>query len=310
MIIDAHCDVLWKLLNDRSISFYNKDSRLHVNYPNMIKGKVDLQVFAIYIPPSIKTSKFKVAIQSIDDFYQMIIRQKNHLKLATTYQEIETFIGQGKKVALLSIEGAEVIEGDLAKLRTFYRLGVRAMGLTWNQANEVADGVMEQRGGGLTSFGQEVVKEMNRLGMMIDVSHLSERGFWDVIERSEKPILASHSNTKKVCNHPRNLTDGQIKAIIKQGGMIGVTFVREFTSTKKEPTIDDLLLHIDHIATLGGIEQIGLGSDFDGAIPIKGLENAGKLDNLVNALLKHFDQKHVEGILKENWLRYYKKVLR
>ncbi|TCS83027.1 dipeptidase [Tepidibacillus fermentans] len=310
MIFDAHTDVLWKLLNDPSIDFYEDDDRLHVNYPNMIKGKIDLQVFAIYVSPTIKSSKFLVAIQSIDDFYQIVIGQKNRFKLATTYQEIETYLDQDKKVALLSIEGADVLEGDLAKLRTFYRLGVRAMGLTWNQANEVADGIMEPRGAGLTRFGQEVVKEMNRLGMMIDVSHLSERGFWDVIEQSEIPIHASHSNTKKICNHPRNLTDGQIKAIIEQGGVIGVTFVRDFTSTNKEPTIDDLLLHIEHIASLGGIEHIGLGSDFDGANPIKGLENAGKLENLVNVLLKYFAKEHVEGILKQNWLNYYKRVLR
>ncbi len=197
MIIDAHADVLWKILNDPNIRFDEDDRRLHVNYPNMVKGNIGLQVFAIYISPSIKSSKFKAAIQSIDDFYQRIIGEKSLLNIATTFQEIETSFNTGKKVALLSIEGAEALEGDLAKLRTFYRLGVRAMGLTWNLANEVADGVMEKRGAGLTKFGQEVVKEMNQLGMMIDVSHIAEKGFWEVIELSKQPIFASHSNAKK-----------------------------------------------------------------------------------------------------------------
>jgi len=309
MIIDAHSDVLWKMLNDSNIHFYEEDQRLQVNYPNMVKGKVGLQVFAIYVSPSIKSSKFKVATQSIDDFYKRIIGNKDLLNIATTFHEIETSLKSEKKVALLSIEGAEAIEGDLAKLRIFYKLGVRAMGLTWNLANEVADGVMEKRGAGLTKFGKDVVKEMNQLGMMIDVSHIAEKGFWEVIDLSNQPILASHSNAKNICQHPRNLTDEQIQAIIQHNGMIGVTYVREFTSLSEEPTVDDLLLHIEHIASIGGIHHIGLGSDFDGAIPIKGLENAAKLDSLENELIKHFHHDEVNGILHQNWLNYYKRVL-
>lgn len=307
MIIDAHTDVLWKMLQDPSINFYQDDDRLAVNYPNMIKGGVNVQIFAIFVS-SLKTSRFEYALQSVDDFYQRV-EMTDKLQLATNYEQIISLLKQKKKVAILSIEGAEVIEGDLSKLRTFYRLGVRAMGLTWNQANEVADGVMEPRNGGLTQFGYEVVHEMNQLGMMIDLSHLSEHGFWDVMEISRSPIMASHANAKRIYPHPRNLNDEQIKAIIRSGGMIGVTFVSEFTAKKNEPDIDDLLRHIEHIAALGGINHIGLGSDFDGAEPVKGLENASKIESLVEVLSQKYSSEQVQKILGGNWLSYFKKIL-
>ncbi|KXG43463.1 dipeptidase [Tepidibacillus decaturensis] len=308
LIIDAHTDVLWKMLNYPDIDFYEASNQLDVNFPNMEKGNIDVQVFAIFVSTYSKTSRFSIAMQSIDDFYEKILRS-NQIQLATNFKQIESGLKLGRKIALLSLEGAEAIEGDLRKLRAFYRLGVRAMGLTWNHANEVADGVGESRNGGLTSFGRLVVEEMNRLGMMIDVSHLAETGFWEVIELTKAPIIASHSNSRQICNHPRNLTDEQIQAIIENGGMIGVTFVRDFTAHKEDPNIEDLVKHIEHIAELGGISNIGLGSDFDGATPVVGLENASRINCLTNVLSKHYPDDQVQGILGKNWLNYYKKIL-
>ncbi len=308
MIIDAHCDVLWKLLNDSSLDFYKDEQDLQLNYPNMLKGDISLQIFAIFVSPTIKSSNYKIALQSIDDFYEKVYNQ-DKLILATSYQEIVHAQNQGKKVAMLSLEGADSIEGDLAKLRIFYRLGVRAMGLTWNYANAVADGVREERGAGLTNFGKKVIAEMNRLGMIIDVSHLSEAGFWDVMELTNTPIIASHSNAKAICDHPRNLTDEQIIAVIKNNGMIGVTFVNEFIKNESQVSIEDLLPHIEHIASLGGIQNLGIGSDFDGASPLSGLENASQMNHLKELLLKKFSEKEVEGILGENWLNYFQRVL-
>lgn len=308
MIIDGHTDVLCKYLFNDELNFYKDSSDLQLNYPNMVKSDMHAQIFAIYIPANIN-DKFKAAIQSIDCFYQKIVKDSQMFNIARSYEDIEKSIKDDKKIGILSLEGADSIEGDIGKLRTFYRLGVRAIGLTWNFANEVADGVMEKRGGGLTNFGYEVIEEMNRLGMMIDVSHLSEQGFWDVINISNTPIMASHSNAKSVFNHPRNLTDEQIKAIIKCNGMIGVTYVRDFTSNNVNPSINDLLFHIDHIVNLGGEKNIGFGSDFDGAYTLEGLENAGKVTDLVNALRSKYDPAFVKAIAGENWLNYFKKVL-
>ena len=306
MFVDAHNDVLWKMHKNPQLDFYQKSPELSINFPNILEGGLAVMVFAVFVSP-IKNGKFLAALQSIDDFYQKIL--SDQLTLARDYGELEAAQEKKLRVGILSLEGAEAIEGDLSKLRTLYRLGVRGVGLTWNNANEVADGIMEPRGGGLTRFGREVISEMNNLGMMIDVSHLSEQGFWDVIEQSSKPIIASHSNAKAICNHPRNLSDEQIAAMIETGGVIGVTFVRDFTATNGIPTIDDLLRHIDHLAGLGGISNIGLGSDFDGATTVTGLEDASKLHNLVEILAKKYSDKEVKGIMGENWLNYYKERL-
>lgn len=307
MIVDGHTDVLWKMLEKPNLDFYDFNDGLTVNFPNLVNGNVDIQVFAIFVS-TFSSSRFSLALKSIDDFYQKINKQ-NMIEIATSSDEIVKILDKGCKVAILSLEGAEAIEGDLFKLRTLYRLGVRAIGPTWNYANEVADGILEERGGGLTKFGFSLIDEVNNLGMLLDVSHLSEKGFFEVLEISNKPIHASHSNCRVICNHPRNLTNKQIQSIITIDGMIGVTFVRSFVSDKLNPTIDDLLLHIEHIAQLGGINNIGLGSDFDGANTISMLENPRQYDNLINALIDKYNNKQVEGIMGQNWLNYYKRVL-
>ena len=308
MIIDSHTDVLWKMIKDPTIDFYSDSEKLNVNYPNMVAGNINVQIFAIFVS-ALKTAKFSYAIQSVDDFYQKILDSKK-LNLALNYKQIEKLLNENKKVALLSLEGADALEGDLGKLRIFHKLGVRAVGLTWNFSNEAADGILEKRGAGLTEFGYQLIKELNKLGMMIDLSHISVRGFWDVLETSESPVMASHSNSKYICNHPRNLADDQIKAIIKTGGIIGVTYVKQFVADKKNPSIEDLVLHIEHIAELGGINNIGLGSDFDGGLLIKELNNPALLDNLINLLGKKFNDRDVEAILGGNWLRHFRRILK
>jgi len=307
MIVDAHTDVLWKMLENPRLDFYKDDDDLAVNYPNLVKGSVDVQVFAIFVS-TFSSSRFSLALKSIDDFYQKINKQEK-VEIARNNDELERILAKGSKVAILSLEGAEAIEGDLFKLRMLYRLGVRAIGPTWNYANEVADGILEARGGGLTKFGFSLIDEVNNLGILVDVSHLSEKGFFEVLQKSQKPIIASHSNCRAICNHVRNLTDNQIRSIIEVGGVIGVTFVNSFVSNKLISTIDDLLLHIEHIAELGGISNVGLGSDFDGAQTVSMLENPCQLDNLINALIKKYNHDQVEGIMGQNWLNYYKRAL-
>lgn len=307
MIVDGHADVLWKMLETPNLDFYKAEDSLAVNFPNLVEGNVNVQVFAIFVS-TFSSSRFSLALKSIDNFYQKI-NLLGKIEIATSNEDVIKILANGSKVAILSLEGAEAIEGDLYKLRTLYRLGVRVIGPTWNYANEVADGILEERGGGLTKFGFSLIDEVNHLGMLLDVSHLSEKGFYEVLGKSHKPILASHSNCRTICSHPRNLTDDQINSIIAVNGMIGVTFVKSFISDSLTPTIDDLLLHVEHIAELGGINNIGIGSDFDGANTIVMLENASKFNNLLNALIKNYSNDQVEGIMGQNWLNYYKRVL-
>jgi membrane dipeptidase len=194
-----------------------------------------------------------------------------------------------------------------------YKLGVRLLTLTWNQRNQIADGAGESRtGSGLTEFGLKVIGEMNNLGMLIDVSHLSETGFWDVIKRSNAPIVASHSNCYALCPHLRNLKDEQIKAIADKGGVIGITFVPNFlTQEKRKTTVEDVAKHIDYLVEKAGVDYVGLGSDFDGTggLPL-GLEGVDKIPNITEELLNQgYKEKDIKKILGENFLRVFKEVV-
>ncbi|RYD05395.1 hypothetical protein N752_08610 [Desulforamulus aquiferis] len=188
---------------------------------------------------------------------------------------------------------------------------MRGLTITWNGRNDLGDGVgMGQMATGLTPFGREVVYKMSALGMMIDISHLSEPSFWDVVKESKTPIAASHSNCQAICNHLRNLTDNQIKAVADKGGVIGVTYVPQFIDIR-EPNINRLIDHIDHLYKIGGLNCIGLGSDFDGIdiIP-EGLDDAGvAVPNIEQSLSKRgYKSGEIEHILGLNWLRLFKEV--
>ncbi len=305
-IIDTHCDVLSKMLNDPHIDFRDEHSGLDASLPRLIRGNVAAQCFAVYLPERIATPRFEHVLQCVDLFYTKIVSHPR-MMFVKTRADLELALQGGKIGALLTLEGAEGLEGNLANLRILFYLGARMIGLTWNHANWAADGVMEPRQGGLTAKGKALVKECNRLGMIVDVSHLAERGFWQLTEIAARPFVASHSNAQAVCPHPRNLNDEQIKAIIDMDGRIGVTFVPPFVNSRREPVVSDLLLHIEHICALGGVNHIGFGSDFDGIERwIPGLEHAGNYDHLANLLYKHYKSEQAEGFLYRNWFHFFK----
>ncbi|WP_018133373.1 dipeptidase [Effusibacillus pohliae] len=308
-LIDAHADILYRMETEH-LQFGDAGSPLHLSYPKILQAGIDLQFFALYVdPPYTPQEHLAKLICYIDTFRTQVCREDRMLPVLT-YADIERNRRAGKKSALLSIEGGEFLTDDLRPLRVLYSLGVRAMGLTWNHKNALAYGVGEPEDGGLTPFGREVVREMNRLGMLIDVSHLAPRGVQDVLEITQAPIIASHSNAKAVYAHRRNLDDEQIKAIIRNGGVIGVTFVPYFIG--KEPVgIADLLRHIDHILALGGEDHVGLGSDFDG-IPrtMVDLRSGADYPKLLAALDKEYGPAIAAKLCGENFLRVLKAVLK
>ena len=231
--------------------------------------------------------------------------------LSASHAEIIQANEEGKIAAMLSIEGADVLEGRLSMLRVYHRLGVRMVGLVHSLRNLLADGVSDNRTkGGLSQFGVEVVEELNRLGMMVDVSHLSDAGFWDVMEASKDPVVASHSNSRAVCPHPRNMTDDMIRALAEHGGVMGMNFATDFVH-ETNPSVETLVDHIDHIVDLVGPEHVGLGSDFDG-IPStpRGLEDASKMPALTEELVKReYSEDYIHLILGGNHLRLVKQVV-
>jgi len=217
----------------------------------------------------------------------------------------------GRVAAMLSIEGGEVFSHDLARLRTFRDHGVRMVAITWEHENLLGfPATAEKAGkkaGGIKPFGWEALAEMERQGIAVDVSHLSPRGFWDLIDRYPRPPMASHSCCYALCPHARNLTDEQLRALIARGGWVGVNFFPSFLVSEGNASIDDIVRHIDHIAQLGGAANVGFGSDFDGIDRLpKGVEHPGCMPAILDALrARGYGEAAVRGIAGENFMRYF-----
>ena len=247
-----------------------------------------------------------------------------------------------KAATLLAIEEGGAIDGSLEALRCLYELGVRAMTLTWSNRNDIADGINEEAtgsgltlfgkqvvaemnrlgmlvdineeatGSGLTLFGKQVVAEMNRLGMLVDVSHISTAGFWSVIETSTKPIIATHSNAKSLCSHPRNLNDEQIKALAQNGGLAGITFAGQFLEEDwRNACIESVYKHIDYMLNLiGNDDHIGFGSDFDGiSHPPYNIQGVQDYKPLIEYLSKYYSDETINKITHQNVINLLQKVL-
>ncbi|MFT4416936.1 dipeptidase [Fredinandcohnia humi] len=302
-IFDAHCDVLYQMWLDPTIEFADSP-KLHITYKRLkeIGGKV--QCFAIYIPEQVRPeSRFEVALEMIDIFYKRVLAPSPLLKFVRTRDDINA-LKDNEIGAMLTLEGCDAIDNSLIKLSTLIRLGVSSVGLTWNYANFVADGILEERGGGLSTFGKDVVRELNRSYLWTDVSHLSIQGFWDVMELADFPI-ASHSNSFTICKNRRNLQDEQIYALINKNGMIGINLYPPFLSTRPKITISDMLKHLDYICSLGGEYHVGFGSDFDGfSETAKGMENYSCYEVIIDSLLKHYSENQVSRFLYKNFLEH------
>jgi len=250
--------------------------------------------------------------------HDLVERYPNDFALATTAAGIEAAHKQGKIAALIGLEGGHAIEDSLEKLREFYRHDVRYMTLTHANTNNWADSSGDidkpavQHHNGLTDFGKQVVREMNRLGMMVDISHVADKTFWDALEVSRAPLIASHSSARALADVPRNMTDEMMIALAKKGGVIQVNFNCAFLTMERPPhaTIADVVAHIDHIRKIAGIDALGIGSDYDGieCTPV-GLEDVSKYPNLTRALLEDgYSAADIRKIYGGNILRVMRAV--
>jgi len=310
LIVDAHCDTITTIM-ERGEEL--RKNNCHVDIHRLKEYKNYVQFFAAFISPEhAQMGALKRTLSIIDRLYHEIEINKDDISLCCNYNEIINCIQSGKIAAVLTIEGGEALEGSISSLRMLYRLGVRAMTLTWNYRNHIADGVIDGvSGGGLTPFGREVISEMNQLGMLIDVSHISEPGFWDVLKLSKKPIIASHSNAKRLCDHARNLTDEQLLALKKNGGVTGINLYPVFLNNSGKASIKDVMLHIEHILALTGEDTLGFGADFDGieSTP-EGLDGAECYSKIINEMLRlNYSESLVRKIAGENFMRVIREVL-
>ena len=209
-----------------------------------------------------------------------------------------------KIAALLSIEGANVLAGDIENVQKYYDMGFRMMTLTWNNQNSAASGVRCEEDGGLTPFGREVVSEMDRLKMMIDISHIGEKGFWQVMELSKRPIFASHSNLKSVCGHFRNLSDEQLNAIVQSGGGCGINLCRDFIADSGDCSVYHVLKHVEGFLNLGAKDALFVGADLDGVDSTPdNLDSVDKMPLFYEEIKKQFGQKTADDIFFDNLFR-------
>jgi membrane dipeptidase len=352
IVIDTHDDTTQRLLDPHfDITVPHTDGNIDV--PRMRDGGLNAIFFSIWIDGKILgPTAVKQALDQIDAVREMVRRHPNEFILATTAEDIREAKKQRKIAALMGVEGGHMMGNDLAVLRTFAALGVRYMTLTHMQNNEWADSsTATAEHNGLTPFGKDVVREMNRLGIMVDISHVSDKTFYDALEVSKAPLIASHSSCRALCNAARNMTDDMLRDLAKHGGVIQINYhigflsqqfrdyeaahpevekeiteevkkrcgnnesctmvagdqvVRDFMNSGKLPKVDWTVIieHIDHAVKIAGVDHVGLGSDFDGAVMPLGMQDATHLPQITDALLKKgYSDSDIRKILGENTLR-------
>lgn len=313
-ICDCHCDTLTELYN-KNASLYENEQHFDIKRQIALGG--GLQFCAIYVPTEVFRYQggLRYTLCLLDKYNQEIkkLHENGIDVLQVRTAEDAGNVLKHKAATLLAIEEGGAIDGSLEALRCLYELGVRAMTLTWSNRNDIADGINEEAtGSGLTLFGKQVVAEMNRLGMLVDVSHISTAGFWSVIETSTKPIIATHSNAKSLCSHPRNLNDEQIKALTQNGGLVGITFAGQFLEEDwRNACIESVYKHIDYMLNLiGNDDHIGFGSDFDGiSHPPYNIQGVQDYKPLIEYLSKYYSDETINKITHQNVINLLQKVL-
>lgn len=313
-ICDCHCDTLTELYN-KNASLYENEQHFDIKRQIALGG--GLQFCAIYVPTEVFRYQggLRYTLCLLDKYNQEIkkLHENGIDVLQVRTAEDAGNVLKHKAATLLAIEEGGAIDGSLEALRCLYELGVRAMTLTWSNRNDIADGINEEAtGSGLTLFGKQVVAEMNRLGMLVDVSHISTAGFWSVIETSTKPIIATHSNAKSLCPHPRNLNDEQIKALAQNGGLAGITFAGQFLEEDwSNACIESVYKHIDYMLNLiGNDDHIGFGSDFDGiSHPPYNIQGVQDYKPLIEYLSKYYSDETITKITHQNVINLLQKVL-
>lgn len=299
-LIDMHCDTIWAWMKGQE--------ECCVDFEKLKMADSIAQFFAcfIYMDDFQGDDRFTKAYQHA---LHMIHCGKERLNVVCNYEEMIAVKNQSQIPAFLTIEEGGILDGSLNRLEELYKEGIRLMTLTWNYENCIGHPNSRDANTmnmGLKSFGFEVVERMNELGMIIDVSHLSDGGFWDVLKHSKQPVVASHSNARELCNHPRNLSDKMIRALAQAGGIIGVNFYPYFLRPDGNVAADDIANHIWHIYQIGGEDVIAFGTDFDGFDEGQSeIAHIGQIDKVYRAVQKRgFSERQIEKIWNKNILRF------
>jgi len=328
LVVDTHIDTTM-MLGKEGWDFMARHQPApgenHVDLPRIREGGLDAAFFSIYMPGTVTGPEaVKRALILIDHVRSLAEQHPNEIVLATTAAEVRAAHKAGKFAALMGMEGGHMIDDSLAVLRDYQRLGVRYLTLSHSVNTSWADSSGDKPAhNGLTAFGKDVVRELNRLGVMVDISHVADKTFWDALETSKAPLVASHSSMRAISGHARNMTDDMIRALGARGGVVMINYSVGFLSNERYeaqqknvpeaelPRVswEKIIDHIDHAVKLAGAAHVGLGSDFDGTTVPDGMEDASKLPKITSALLaKGYSEQDVKNILGENILRLLERV--
>lgn len=323
-IFDLHCDTLDRLALHKAFpdaGFIKQDAAIpdnrmaslvdnncHIDLTRMAKARYAwCQCFAAFIPDHMPADWGWQVFCAVRDYFQGQLAQHAALvEQVHDARDVRNIVDGDKCAAIFTVEGGSFIEGSLERLQAAADAGVKMLTLTWNSKNAIASGNLTTDG--LSAFGAQVVRGMEARRMVIDVSHLNDRSFWDVVKASSRPFAASHSNARAICGHPRNLTDDMFRALVDRGGIAGFNFCREFVREDgADPTRDDVLFHIDHFLQLGGEHAIALGSDYDGCEVPSWLAPAECVGNLHTLLAKEFGAEVANDICFENAANFFER---
>ena len=313
LTLDTHCDTPMFFAKQsgkverspQGIHFEQRDPRILVDLHKMTEGRQDATIMVAYLPQP--TENAKAYADNIFDQIETIVRDNSHyLALARTPDDLWKNKRLGLKSIMLGIENGIALEHDIANLTHFLTRGIVYMTLCHNGDNDICDSASKssQTHGGVSQFGAEVIAEMNRLGILVDMSHAGEKSFYDALDISTMPIVCSHSSARALCDHPRNLTDDQMRALAVKGGVAQTTIYHGFLRSDAEATILDVMAHLDHAIQIMGIDHVGLGTDFDGDGGVRGLADSSELLNFTRQLLrKRYSDEDIQKIWGGNFLR-------
>lgn len=302
---DLHCDTITTAMH-QSVGL--DCGYLDISFPKNEEIKKHCQCFAIFCPDVISgEDAFNYYTMAKHFFKDQLLEFPQYFEQVKAAEDIDRITECGKTAAILTVEGGRVLGGKIERLQNLYNDGVRMMTLTWNGENEIGKGSTDQNFG-LKPFGIEVIKEMERLGMIIDVSHLSDAGLDGVLKNVDCAVAASHSDLREVCGHRRNLTDEYFKEIVRRGGVVGINFYKAFINNNEEDaSIYDIVKHIERMLMLGGENAVAMGSDYDGCDVVKGIEKMKDIPELYCLVQKEFGEKLAEKIFWKNAYDFFAK---
>ena len=313
LTLDSHCDT--PMFFDQQIDFASRDPKILVDLHKMTEGKLDATIMVAYLKQLELTDEALLAATAkadriLNEIEAMVAKSCSYVDIAYTPADLYRLKAEGKKAIMLGIENGYAIGKDISNIERFRKRGVVYMTLCHNGNNQLCGSArFNDEGMGVNAFGEQVIKEMNRVGMMVDISHAGEQTFYDALNISTKPIVASHSSARALCNHPRNLTDAQLKALADKGGVAQVTLYSGFLKEQGMATIQDAIDHLNHMVNIMGIEHVGIGTDFDGDGGITGCASASELINFTRCLLKErYNEADIRRIWGGNFLRVMEEV--